>query len=132
MNILPGKIEEIKTVGSLSIVKVKVKDISLKTIFLDQHSDSHLLEEGMPISIVFKETEVVIAKGDTSKISLQNKIKGKAKIIEIGDLLAKLTITTSVGDIISIITSAAVRQLQIKEGDEITAMIKTNETLLSQ
>jgi molybdopterin-binding protein len=40
--------------------------------------------------------------------------------------------TTSVGIISSIITTNAVKQLELKEGVAVTAMVKTNEILISE
>jgi molybdopterin-binding protein len=47
-------------------------------------------------------------------------------------LLSKLMIKTKVGEITSIITTNSVRRLKIKIGTEVTAMIKTNELILSK
>jgi molybdate transport system regulatory protein len=46
--------------------------------------------------------------------------------------LSKIVVESSVGNITSIITSNAVEQLQIKVGSQVTAMIKTNEIMLSK
>ena len=131
MNTLSGHIASIKSSGSLSIVMVKVGQEYLKTVVLEKQYGEPLLKEGMPINFIFKETEVVIGTGNTDNISLQNKLRGKVRKMEKGKLLCKLTISTSIGDIVSIITSAAIEQLKIDIGSEITAMIKTNEIMLS-
>ena len=48
------------------------------------------------------------------------------------NLLSKLVINTDVGEITSIITSKSVERLKIKVGTKLTAMIKTNELMLSK
>ena len=87
---------------------------------------------GNRIQVIFKETEVIIAKGDTSAVSLQNQIKGQISRINKGDLLSKIEVNTNIGIVKSIITSNAVQQLELKEGEEVIAMIKSNEIMLAE
>jgi len=132
MNILKGKIESIKVNGSLSIVKVKVKDISFSSIIIDTPETAPYLKKGGDINVIFKGTEVIIGIGDMDGISLRNKLLGRVKSIDSDKLLSKIVVQTKVGEITSIITSNAVRQLQIEVGTQVTAMVKTNEIILSK
>jgi len=132
MNILKGKIEEINVNGDLSIVKSIVGKIRFSTIVIDTPETASFLQLNSPVKVIFKETEVIIGVGDMSGISLRNKLIGKVISIESDKLLSKLIIDTEVGEITSIITSNAVNQLKIKIGLEVTAMIKTNELMLSK
>ncbi len=52
--------------------------------------------------------------------------------IESGQLLSRLALKTAVGLIFSVITTKAVNQLQLQVGSEITAMVKTNEVMLTE
>lgn len=132
MNTLKGIITKIETSESLSLVEIKVGPILLKSIVIETSATAPYLRNGNGIHVIFKETEVVIGKGINHQVSLQNKITGTILKIERGGLLSKLTIETSVGKIKSIITSNAVEQLQLRVEEEITAMIKTNEIMLSE
>jgi len=132
MNILKGKIEEINVNGDLSIVKIIVGKIRFSTIVIDTPETASFLQLNNSVKVIFKETEVIIGVGDMSGISLRNKLIGKVISIESDKLLSKLIIDTEVGEITSIITSNAVNQLKIKIGLEVTAMIKTNELMLSK
>lgn len=131
MNSLPGEISNIKTSGSLSLVEINVDTIVFKTIIIDTPDTVSYLKLGNKVNVIFKETEVVIGIGLGHKISMQNQIVGELHIIEKGDLLSKLTIATTIGNIFSIITSNSVDHLELKVGDTVTAMIKTNEIMLS-
>lgn len=133
MNNLKGNIESVTTSGHLSLVKVNVSGITLSAIVIDTPESASYLKEGNALNVVFKETEVIVAKGTVAhQISLQNKILGKINHIESGELLSKVVASTNVGDVTSIITTNAVRQLQLNIGDEVTVMIKTNEIMLSE
>ena len=132
MNILKGKISDIRVNGDLSIVKVDVGNTIFSTILIDTPDTADYLKLDNEVRVIFKETEVILGVGDMSGISLRNKLVGEVSCIESDKLLSKVTINTSLGPIISIITSNAVKQLKIVEGLEVSAMIKTNELMLSK
>ena len=132
MNILKGKIAEIKVNGDLSIVRVKVGSELFSSILIDTPDTLEYLNIGNEVKVIFKETEVILGVGDMSGISLRNKLKGKVSHIESDTLLSKVSVETEVGLITSIITSNAVKQLDIKNNMELTAMIKTNELILAK
>ena len=129
---LKGNIAEVRVNGELSIVRVDVKDHLLSCIVIDTPETADYLVQGGEVKVIFKETEVIIATGGTKGISLRNKFRGRVVRIDSDILLSKLTIDTPVGDITSIITSNAVQELGVKVGTEVTAMIKTNELILSK
>ena len=132
MNILKGKISDIRVNGDLSIVKVDIGNTIFSTILIDTPDTADYLKLDNEVRVIFKETEVILGVGDMSGISLRNKLVGEVSCIESDKLLSKVTINTSLGPIISIITSNAVKQLKIVEGLEVSAMIKTNELMLSK
>ena len=132
MNVLKGNIAEVRVNGELSIVRVDVKDHLLSCIVIDTPETADYLMPGAEVKVIFKETEVIIATGETKGISLRNKFRGKVVRIDSDILLSKLAIDTPVGEITSIITSNAVQELGVKVGTEVTAMIKTNELILSK
>jgi molybdate transport system regulatory protein len=132
MNILKGYIERIKVNGDLSIVNVNVAGFIFSTIVIDTPQTASFLKVKNDVKIIFKETEVIIGVGDMSGISLRNKMVGTVTRIDADILLSKLTMKTEIGEISSIITSNAVKQLKIKLGMEVTAMVKTNEIILSK
>ena len=132
MNIFKGKITFIKVSGSLSLVEVDVDGILFKSIIIETPDTAAWLVNGNEINVIFKETEVVIGKGLQHTVSMQNKIPGEIFEIDNGALLSKITMATTVGKIVAIITYNAVQQMQLEVGETITAMIKTNEIMLSQ
>ena len=132
MNILKGHINEIRVNGDLSIVKVGIGNIEFSTILIDTPETATYLQLDNEVNVIFKETEVILGVGDMTGISLRNKIRGTVSDIESDILLSKVIISSEIGNITSIITSNAVKQLGIVKGLELTAMIKTNELLLSK
>ena len=132
MNLLTGVIEHIDISGNLSLIGIKVGECQFKSIVVETPETVDYLTIGGPVNVLFKETEVIIGIGDNMQISLRNKMISTITSIEKGKLLAKLVLQTNAGEVISIITSNAVENLNLKEGLQVKAMVKTNEILLAK
>lgn len=132
MNSLKGEIEAIDVNGNLTLVGISVGECHFKSIVVETPKTVDYLFVGSKVNVLFKETEVIIGVGDNMRISLRNKMISTITAIEKGQLLAKLVMQTNAGEVISIITSNAVENLDLKEGGKVMAMVKTNEILLSK
>ena len=132
MNLLTGVIEHIDISGNLSLIGIKVGECQFKSIVVETPKTVDYLIVGGPVNVMFKETEVIIGIGDNMQISLRNKMDSTISSIEKGKLLTKLVLQTNAGEVISIITTNAVENLNLTEGAKVMAMVKTNEILLAK
>ncbi len=133
MNKLEGKITDIKVSGGLSVVTVELTGgIALRSIIIETPDSASYLKNGNPINVVFKETEVILAKGETSHLSLQNRIKGKVHSISNGELLTEVMIECEPGRITAIVSKDAFETMNVRIDDMITALIKQNEVMLAE
>ncbi|HNP95608.1 MAG TPA: TOBE domain-containing protein [Cyclobacteriaceae bacterium] len=131
MNKLIGTIVELRTEGQMSLVSIKVGSHLISSIVLETPASASYLANRGQVNVLFKETEVILAKGPVEGISVQNKLPGKIVEIESAVLLSRVTIDIGTDKIVSIITTKGASQLNLKVNDEIVAMIKTNEITLS-
>jgi molybdate transport system regulatory protein len=131
MNVLPGIIQQIQTEGHLSLVRIKVDNDLFSSIVIDTPQTASYLAIDTKIDILFKENEVVIAKSFSGQISMQNRFVCTIRSIEKGKLLSKLVLNYHQHTITSLITTNATEQLQCIVGDQVIAMVKTNEISLS-
>ena len=132
MNLLTGVIEHIDISGNLSLIGIKVGECQFKSIVVETPETVDYLIVGGPVNVMFKETEVIIGIGDNMQISLRNKMDSTISSIEKGKLLTRLVLQTNAGEVISIITTNAVENLNLTEGAKVMAMVKTNEILLAK
>jgi molybdopterin-binding protein len=65
------------------------------------------------------------------KISARNQLRGKVEAIDLGVVTAKVSVRVGDNLIESVITRQSVLDLGIKVGDEVTAIIKSNEIMLA-
>jgi molybdate transport system regulatory protein len=131
MNVLPGEIMEIITEDEISLVKIKMDDQVFSSIVLDTPATCPYLKTGNPVKLLFSESEVIIARTFPLAISVQNKIGCRITSIKSGKILCELTLDIDGRQIRSIITRNACEQLNLRENDTITALVKTNEVSLS-
>ncbi len=117
----------------MTLVTVEIsKDLSLKAIVIDTPATVGYLVEGHPVKALFKETEVVIGTYEDHRISLQNRIGGNVMAVEKGRLLSRVRISTPVGEIRSVISTASAERLELREQAAVYAMVKLTEMMLSE
>ncbi len=66
------------------------------------------------------------------KITARNQISGKVIEVEQGDVISKVKVEIDPTVITSVITREAVAKLDIKQGDEVYAIIKSTEVMLGK
>ncbi len=132
MNRVKATITDIESHGNISLVRLDSEGVKFTSVILDTPESSPFIHTGNQVTILFKETEVIVCTGEPGQISLRNRIRGKIKMIEKGQLLSRIITETAVGRIRALITTNAVSDLMLHEGGDIFVMIKTNELMLSE
>ena len=130
MNILTGIITQIQQSGAILLVDVDVDGQNFSALLIESAARPEWLEKSNTIDLVFKETEVSLAKDLSGLISLRNRMQCQVLQVERGELLSKITMQFQAHTITSAITTRAVDSLQIAVGDSIEAMVKSNEVSL--
>lgn len=84
-------------------------------------------KEGQKVTLVFKETEVFLAKGLAGKISIRNRGQAVVKSVETAGVLTRVAMDYKGGRIAAVITAQGALSLDIKPGDHIEWLVKANE-----
>ncbi len=130
MNKLTGTIRQIQTSGAIMLVDIDVEGHGFSAMLIESALHPEWLVVGNAVDVVFKETEVSLGKNITGKISLRNRMKGVVEKITRGELLSMVSVSFKGYSITSAITTRAVDSLEIVVGEEIEAMVKSNEISL--
>jgi molybdate transport system regulatory protein len=130
MNKLTGIITQIQQSGAIMLVDVDVDGHGFSAMLIESSTHQQWLEKGNTIDLVFKETEVSLAKELSGKISMRNRMMCMVQQIDKGELLSTIKLKFKQYIITSAITTRAVYSLQISVGDEIEALVKANEISL--
>lgn len=130
MNRLNGKIVAIENNSCLSLVDVAVGDEVFSATLLETPQTAAYLRIGESVTLLFKETEVSLAKNLSGLISLRNRFGAMVSSIERGDILSAVRLDYGGRRITSVITTRGLDILQLAVGDAVDALIKANEIVL--
>ncbi len=130
MNKLPGTITQIQQSGAILLVDVDVDGHGFSALLIESAIRPEWLKQGNLADLVFKETEVSLAKNLSGTISMRNRMKCTVLHIERGELLSKISLKFQEYMVASAVTTRAVEALQLKIGDEVEALVKANEVSL--
>jgi molybdopterin-binding protein len=71
--------------------------------------------------------------GENLKLSARNQLKGKIVAVEKGVITAKVTVEVKMPvTVTAVITKDAVEELDLKVGDEVTAIVKSTEVMIAK
>lgn len=130
MNKLSGIINNIQQSGAILLVDVDVDGHGFSAMLIESATQPEWLQTGNAIDLVFKETEVSLAKNLSGMISMRNRMKCTVQDIERGELLSKVSLQFLKYTLTSAITTRSVNSLDLKVGDEVEALVKANEVSL--
>ena len=65
-------------------------------------------------------------------LSARNHLKGVVDEVQVGDVLAYITVRTGDSVIESVITRRSAEELGLKKGDAVTAVVKATEVMISK
>lgn len=130
MNILTGIIQNIEQSGAIMLVDVDVDGQIFSALLIASATPADWLQKMNTVDLVFKETEVSLAKDLSGLISLRNRMLCQVLKVERGALLSKITMQFCKHTIASAITTRSVDLLRIEVGDIIEALVKSNEIAL--
>lgn len=72
-------------------------------------------------------------RGIIMEISARNGLKGKVENVKLGEVMASIKIAVDEpGIITAIITRESAEKLELKEGDEVKAVIKSTEIMVAK
>jgi molybdate transport system regulatory protein len=78
-----------------------------------------------------KSTEVSLATGPVTGLSIRNRIPGTVSDVAIGGAMATVRITVEGGELTAAITKDAIADLGLAVGTRVTALIKSTEVSLA-
>ncbi len=127
MNKLPAVIMGIEQHESLFLIDLDASGIPLAMLLFDLKP---FFKIGSRVSVLFKESEVSLAKGVLGEMSFSNRFTATILAINPGCLLADISLQCSAGEIASIITMKSAKRLELSENKEVTVLIKASQLSL--
>jgi molybdate transport system regulatory protein len=139
MNRLPAHILNIDLQGSIALVDASVdvtggmnglddlRDLRFTALLVGAPQEIESWNAGMPVTLLFKEAEVSLARHLSGMISLRNRIPGTVTSMDQGKLLTRVRLAAGRHEIESVITTRSAMALGLAIGVQAEALIKANE-----
>jgi molybdate transport system regulatory protein len=137
-NQFPGSVAAVLLGGVMSTVKVRLDggapDSGLEiTAAVTAEAARELgLAEGVSVLVLFKSTEVAVATGPVPHLSIRNQIPGTVAGVEHGAVMTTVKIAVAGGGTLTAaITRDAAEDLDLTEGTDVTALVKSTEVSIA-
>ena len=111
-------------------VQLLWKSIPLSVIITTASCEDMHLSEGDSITVLIKGTDVMLAKSFSGMISARNRVSGIVTQIIQGDVVSKVFVESQEEILHAVITNTSLKEMDIKEGNEVTAIVKSTELIL--
>lgn len=66
------------------------------------------------------------------QISARNQLRGKIKSIKLGTVMAEVVMAVGDQEVVAAITRSSVEKLELREGDQVSALIKATEVMIAK
>jgi len=132
MNQLKGIITAIDSALDISLVTVAAAGDSFSALIIDTPQTAAYLRPGQEIIMVFKETEMSLAKNLSGSLSLRNRFAATIQAIETGKILTSVYLNFKGQLLCAIITTRSAQELQLAVGEAVVGLVKSNEISLMQ
>ena len=123
MNKLEAVVSKKDSLENLAIVQFDFKGITLSMMSLGLSN----IKVGSKVILNVNASHIAIAKELEGQISLSNKLDCIIETLDKGELLSSLRLNIKGIIITSIITTNSVNRMNLKENDEVSALIKASE-----
>jgi len=129
MNTYKGVISGINSQDSFRQIDLDVNGVTVKVITLEL--DGRFRVKTM-VRLLFKESEVVIAKNRTGMLSIENRYPGVITAIAAGEVFSEIIMDSPLGPITALIGRSAQDSMKLEIGDRVQAFIRSNEIAIME
>ncbi|MGW7422039.1 TOBE domain-containing protein [Streptomyces sp. NPDC054813] len=131
-NQIPGTVTAVTPGEVMATVKVRLDGGQDLTAAITLEAVKDLgLAEGSAVRAMMKATEVALATGPVTGLSIRNRLPGTVSDVAVGGAMATVKVTVDGGELTSAITKDAVADLGLTAGSPVVALIKSTEVSLA-
>ena len=129
MNKIAATVVTIQNVQNLTQVTFATAADELKMMGLELPQN---IQQNTQVILTCKATNIAIAKESNTMLSFSNQLCVTVKAIEMGELLCSLLLAYEDTLLESIITADSAKRMQLKEGESVTALIKSSDLSIAE
>jgi molybdate transport system regulatory protein len=131
-NKLGGTVTAITPGEAMATVKTRLSGGQEITAAVTREAVEDLgLAKGSAVRVLIKSTEVSLAIGPVTGISIRNQLPGRITAVTAGEAMATVRVAVEGGELTASITREAVAELGLAEGSSVVALVKSTEISLA-
>lgn len=131
-NQLSGTVTSVSFGEVMAAVKVRLASGQNLTAAVTMDAVKDLgLSAGSEVRALMKSTEVALATGPVSGLSIRNQIPGTVAEVSTGGAMARVKVLVDGGELTAAVTADAVTDLGLTAGSPVVALIKSTEVSLA-
>lgn len=113
-------------------ISLEWEGIPLSVVITSTSTDEMRLAVEEKVEILFKASDVIIAKGLSGKLSARNIFPGRIREIKTGFPLAMVILDSHGCTLSAELTASSVDDMELYPGDEVEVVIKSSELILAK
>ncbi|MER6465853.1 TOBE domain-containing protein [Streptomyces sp. NPDC001228] len=131
-NQIPGTVTSVTPGDVMATVRLRLDGGQDLTAAITLEAVKDLgLAEGSAVRAMMKATEVALATGPVTGLSIRNRLPGTVSDVALGGAMATVKVTVEGGELTSAVTRDAVTDLGLAPGSPVVALIKSTEVSLA-
>jgi len=130
-NKLQGRVSSIKSGEAMCLVTLDAQGTKIVAAVTNQGVEELNLKSNDQVTAVIKSTEVMLMKGGGQvMLSARNHFAGQIESVQKGEAMGLVTVKTGQFHLGAAITREAIDEMGLKQGDQVTAVVKATEVML--
>ncbi|MEU8716933.1 TOBE domain-containing protein [Streptomyces sp. NPDC093272] len=131
-NQIPGTVTSVTPGEVMATVRLRLDGGQDLTAAITLEAVKDLgLAEGSAVRAMMKATEVALATGPVTGLSIRNRLPGTVSDVALGGAMATVKVSVDGGELTSAVTRDAVTDLGLAPGSPVVALIKSTEVSLA-
>jgi|TARA_R110002033_G_scaffold29007_1_gene65153 molybdate transport system regulatory protein len=133
-NQLPGVVELVQQGNVNSEIFVKLNcGYTIVSVITNNAVKNLDLKIGDIVTAIFKSSSVLVTTDVTLNISARNKLQGIVENLHLGSVSAEVEINIGNKDnVVAVITSSSIKNLKVKIGNQLSAIIKATDVMIGK
>ncbi|MGH7181243.1 MAG: TOBE domain-containing protein [Nitrospiraceae bacterium] len=130
-NKLQGRVSHIKSGEVMCLVTLDAQGTKVIAAVTNQGVEELNLKQNDQVTAIIKSTEVMLVKGEGQTVfSARNRFAGQVQSVQKGEAMGLVTVKTGQFHLGAAITREAIDEMSLKQGDQLTAVVKATEVML--
>lgn len=130
MNTIPGTVAEVLRDELFHAVTVDCNGDRFSSCMLCPDDENPYSTVGALVNMVFKEADTIIALPGSGIISCRNRFLSRVTSVRYGTVLTRIAALYHGHQVVSLVTTASAKQINVQEGDDVVCMVKSTSMML--